>query len=76
MYVDVIVFYCVVLVFEGFNMVLSFYFLEILYNKLMMKEFDDFLMWVIISKFVIFIFLFLYSNILLVLLYVFVIRVL
>lgn len=76
MYVDVIVFYCVVLVFEGFNMVLSFYFLEILYNKLMMKEFDDFLMRVIISKFVIFIFLFLYSNILLVLLYVFVIRVL
>lgn len=75
MYVDY-VFYCVILVFEGFNMVLSFYFLEILYNKLMMKEFDDFLMWVIISKFVIFIFLFLYSNILLVLLYVFVIRVL
>lgn len=74
MYIDYIL--CVVLVFEGFNMVLSFYFLEILYNKLMMKEFDDFLMWVIISKFVIFIFLFLYSNILLVLLYVFVIRVL
>lgn len=74
MYIDYIL--CVVLVFEGFNMVLSFYFLEILYNKLMMKEFDDFLTRVIISKFVIFIFLFLYSNILLVLLYVFVIRVL